>query len=250
MYNLLDLFSCQGGGAVGYKRAGFAEIVGVDKDNQPRYPFGMVVGDALDVMRVLLDGGSITDNTGREWRLSDFAAIHASPPCQFGSEQTPMPHRARHPNLIPQTRKLLQESGFPYVIENVENVRRHLENPVMICGSMLGLTVWRHRYFETGGFWCMSPGSCNHSRRPVTFTSGSNSRKLNRMTPVLVTGTTPRSARDGGRFEFSVEECRVAAEVPWMSRDGVDQSIPPVYTAYVGGHLINHLLQNTIGQGK
>lgn len=67
MPRLLDLFCGAGGAAVGYHRAGFTEIVGVDNKPQPRYPFTFVLGDALEYVR----------EHGRE-----FDAIHASPPCQ------------------------------------------------------------------------------------------------------------------------------------------------------------------------
>lgn len=65
---LLDLFCGAGLAADGYHAAGFDEIVGVDINPQPSYPYGFIQGDALDVLRT--------------WDLTQFDAIHASPPCQ------------------------------------------------------------------------------------------------------------------------------------------------------------------------
>lgn len=66
--NLLDLCCCAGGGAEGYQRAGFTEIIGVDIEPQPNYPFAFHQGDALELLRELVP--------------TDFDAIHASFPCQ------------------------------------------------------------------------------------------------------------------------------------------------------------------------
>jgi DNA (cytosine-5)-methyltransferase 1 len=141
---------------MGLHRAGF-EVVGVDVAPQARYPFTFRQGDALT------------------FPLDGYDLIWASPPCQFASVLTPMAHRAKHPNLIPAIRGRLRAAGVPYIIENVAGARAHLVNPTMLCGSMFGLQVWRHRFFETS-FPVFAPASCNHSNIPV-LVSGSPRRR-------------------------------------------------------------------------
>lgn len=202
---LLDLFCKAGGCTRGYQLAGFY-VVGVDIEPQPHY-----IGDEF-IQAEALEFLDTQD-------LSRYHAFHGSPPCQFGSVETRMEHRSKHPNLIPQTRRLLRNTGKPYIIENVENVRGHLENPVMLCGSMFGLGVWRHRYFECPWLATLTP-PCNHSN-----------------VPVLITGT-PR--RKGNRKEFTVQQCRDAADIQWMTRREIDEAIPPAYTEFIGRHLMEY----------
>jgi DNA (cytosine-5)-methyltransferase 1 len=221
---LLDLFCGAGGAAMGYSRAGFTEIVGVDNRPMPRYPFTFFLGDALEYVAA---------------HRRKFDAIHASPPCQRYSEQTPLAYRTTAPDLIRPTREALRLTGVPWVIENVENARSEMRASVMLCGTMFDLNLWRHRYFENEfGLW-LGPASCHHSRRPVILHAGNNSR----MGPVSPTGSTRRKT---GRFEWPVEICRDAMGIPWMTRMELDQAIPPAYTEFIGRQLLTHLACLTV----
>jgi DNA (cytosine-5)-methyltransferase 1 len=113
---LLDLFCGAGGAAMGYHRAGF-EVVGVDIAPQPRYPFEFIQGDALEFLRALIDLRTYAAPKGDFYRLQDFDAIHASPPCQAYSI-TKHAHKRDHPDLVPQTLELLRNIGLPWVVEN------------------------------------------------------------------------------------------------------------------------------------
>lgn len=139
---LLDLFCGAGGAAVGYHRAGF-DVVGVDIEPQPNYPFPFVQADALNP----------------PFDLASFDAIHASPPCQRFSPSTPNPDK--WPDLVDPMRQVLLASGKPYVMENVRHAG--LAGHLMLCGSMFGLQVQRHRIFELSDHTplLLSP-SCNH----------------------------------------------------------------------------------------
>lgn len=204
---LLDLFCCAGGAARGYQLAGF-HVTGIDIKHQPRY-----IGDQF----IQADALEYLDKHGHE-----FDAIHASPPCQRYSVITPMARRKNHPDLIDPTRDALRLTGKPYIIENVENARHLLINPLMLCGSMFGLQIWRHRYFEISPaiFALLSP--CDHS-----------------FLPVLITGTTRRKT---GRFDYTVEQCRQASNIDWMTRKELDECIPPAYTEWIGQRLIEQVL--------
>src|SRR5207245_1493136 len=87
---ILDLFCKAGGAAVGYARAGF-DVIGVDIEPQPHYPFKFIQADVS-----ALSGGIWT------WLGTRPDAIHASPPCQkFTRFQQSQPRRVnRHPDLI------------------------------------------------------------------------------------------------------------------------------------------------------
>jgi DNA (cytosine-5)-methyltransferase 1 len=199
---LLDLFCGQGGAGMGYHRAGF-EVTGVDLSPQPRYPFAFIQADALDYLAA----------HGHEYDV-----IHASPPCQGYSEATPIRIRHTLPRLIAPTREAGARAGKPYIIENVEGARRELRDPLMLCGTMFGLPVWRHRYFETVGFSPVAPSPCDHRGRPVTIHCGSNTRKTRGVT--------------------TAAEARAALGIDWMTLAGLYESIPPAYTEYLGRQLL------------
>ena len=140
---LLDLFCCAGGAAAGYHQAGF-EIVGVDIDAQPNYPYEFMQADVMN-----LDPG---------W-MASFDAIHASPPCQGYSVLAKRNGNGdQWAKLIPAMRDVLAGTGRPYVIENV--VGAPLIDPLLLCGTMFeGLRVIRHRLFESN-LLLSAPGPC------------------------------------------------------------------------------------------
>jgi DNA (cytosine-5)-methyltransferase 1 len=139
---LLDLCCCAGGASMGYSLAGF-DVVGVDIDPQPRYPFPFIQADALTV------------------DLEGFDAYHASPPCQRYSLASHFhgTHK-NHPDLIEPIRKRLQATGKPYLIENVEGAP--LSDALKLCGAMFGLRVYRHRLFESN-LLLFQPGHVTHT---------------------------------------------------------------------------------------
>jgi DNA (cytosine-5)-methyltransferase 1 len=136
---LLDLYCGAGGAAMGYHRAGF-EVVGVDINPQKHYPFEFHQGDAIEYLR----------EQGKE-----FDVIHASPPCQRYSKSVKKINRKNHPDLIFNTRTQLITSCRPYIIENVPG--SPLINPIVLCGTMFGLDVKRHRLFESNAILTNPP---------------------------------------------------------------------------------------------
>lgn len=202
---------------MGYHRAGF-EVVGVDIVPQPSYPFEFVQADALAVLNV-------PERLAVEWEID---AIHASPPCQRWSESNGA-DSTRHPDLITPLRPLLIASGLPYVIENVR--RAPLVEPAVLCGSGFGLRVRRHRSFETN-FPLMVP-PCAHGQQrsnPHRLRSGYQPPD-DAIVPVY----------GGGQAGFSIERCRAAMGIDWMTTDELNEAIPPAYTELIGTQLLAHL---------
>jgi DNA (cytosine-5)-methyltransferase 1 len=216
---LLDLFCCAGGAAMGYWQAGF-DIVGVDINPQPRYPFAFLQQDALTLDQRF---------------LRSFDAIHASPPCQRFSDLAKRNGNAHEwPDLIIPVRRLLLHSGRPFVIENVEGAP--LVDPIMLCGTMFGLRVIRHRLFECSFPVAVPP----HGKHPLVYTRDKRKAhygKLSEWTsPVQVTG--------GGNC--SKAAAADAMGIDWMTKDELNEAIPPAYTRHVGGQLFSHVLARRI----
>jgi DNA (cytosine-5)-methyltransferase 1 len=219
---LLDLFCCAGGAATGYHRAGF-EVVGVDIEPQPNYPYAFIQADALDALARLAEGF-----TYRGWLLSDFDAIHASPPCQAHSDLQKQSKR-EYPDFIEPIRELLIASDLPYVIENVEGAP--LDEPIVLCGTMFpGLRVLRHRLFESN----VPLTAPAHPSHPLVFTHDKRKAHYGQLDQdtsfVQVTG--------GGNC--TVANKRAAMGVLWMTGREANEAIPPDYTEYVGRQLLSY----------
>ncbi len=228
---LLDLFCCAGGAATGYARADF-EVFGVDVSPQPRYPFWFHQGDAIDVLITLLAGGAVTfthpDGDERELRLSDIAAVHASPPCQKFTAYRRKGHGVGdgYLNLIPETRMLVQRTGLPYLIENVEMARAELEAPVMLCGSSFHLDVRRHRLFESNV--SLETPACDHGWQTPRFAPATNRTNLRRTVEV-------------GVWRIPLEVQKAAMGIDWMELRELSEAIPPAYTEHLGAQLLHHV---------
>lgn len=209
---LLDLYCCAGGAGTGYAQAGF-EVVGVDIDPQPRYPFAFIQADVLSLAPAF---------------LRQFDAIHASPPCQRFSDLAKRNGNAHeHPDLIEPTRAMLKASGRPYIIENVEGAP--LIDPVVLCGTMFpALRVLRHRLFESN-IPLKAPA---HQPHPLVYTMDKRKGhygKLNEAEAfVQVTG--------GGNCSKAAASS--AMGINWMTKEELNQAIPPAFTEHLGRQLI------------
>jgi len=195
---LLDLFCGAGGAAVGYHRAGF-EVIGVDIEPQPHYPFEFVQADAFMALTAMCHG-----------EFGPIAAVHASPVClTFARVTAWRGRRENHPDTLTPALRWLHTTGLPWVIENVPEAP--LRRDYILCGSQFGLNVRRHRVFQTswGGVQFGSP--CNHHRQLLPF------------------------IHKGERAYADAMGC------DWMTKEEARQAIPPAYTEYLGGLLMEHL---------
>ncbi len=190
---------------MGYHRAGF-EVVGVDQERQPNYPFTFVRADAMT------------------FPLTGFDIVHASPPCQFYTRKAAGWGRARthwldHPDLVGPTRERLDASGLPYVIENVMGAP--MRQDLMLCGTMLGLTIRKHRQFESNVPLPLAPMPCSDHSECYNPWAGK------------------------GR---SAAKLRAAMGIDWLPISGgasrkagytgdLFNAIPPAYTEWIGRSL-------------
>ena len=197
---LLDLFCHAGGAAMGYSQAGFTEIVGVDIEPQPNYPFHFVQADALQL----------------PVRLEEFDLVHASPPCQRWAEAGTNRRLGNdHPDLLTPTRAMLQTSGVPYVIENIPNAP--MPTAILLCGRTFRLPIVRHRLFETSFELGLVPSLCHQRRFARSVDHGP--------------GFYPYAH---GSWEAAWRQHVLPTVWPWMTLAEAGQAIPPAYTEFIG----------------
>lgn len=233
---MIDLYCGGGGCAMGYHRAGFDEIIGVDIVDRPNYPFKFVKMDALEFLRT-------TD-------LSDVQFIHASPPCQCYSKLKYLSGNVEkweenHVDLVAPTRELLVKTGKPYVIENVEGAP--LINPIRLCGSQFeNMYTQRPRLFE-------SNISLNKPDTPVvrhkTLKLGHGIAEDGYIT---VAGT--RTPMGMNEVQTKLYYGFALGGIDWMTLEELTQAVPPCYTEWIGKQIIEYLenkdLERKIGEVK
>ena len=214
---------------MGYHRAGF-EVVGVDINPQPYYPFEFHQGDALQVTRWLTKGAGY-----ESMFLSDFDAVHASPPCQFAT-QTSVRWRGKggladdRLDLLTPTLALLRDLSIPWVVENVVGAAKvpGFDPCLRLHGGMFGLGTRRVRLFA------------------------SNVLLLAPREPAMVGGIGIYGERPDGRIlnyqsqqraASSLEQAQAAMGMDWADWHGTKEAIPPAYTEFIGAQLLQHLGQ-------
>lgn len=231
---LLDLFRGEGGASQGYVDAGF-DVTGVDlKPLGHRGPGRFIQGDALAYLA----------EHGRE-----YDAIHASPPCQgytIATAGNPAA-RAKHVRLIAATRELLKLTGRPWVIENVEQARSQMVDPIMLCGRMFDLraddadghplVLDRHRLFESN-VPLVAPAHPKHGDEQVAGVYGGSRRSSKPNATPADDRYAARYERHGGYVPRSNAVQQALLGIDWMSVKGMQESIPPAYARHIGEQLL------------
>lgn len=191
-------------------------MVGVDLAPQPNFPYEFHQADAFEVLGT--------------WDLSRFDAIHASPPCQGFSQLSVARGDGTHlkyPNLIPQTRAALIATGKPYVIENIERRAPMAEDSILLCGTNFNERYMWHRKFECS--FPVEQPACNHDPA-TTYASPFAMPPYNRI------------KRDFGPTPNPESRFHLWRGVDWTRKNKEKrEALPPVYTKYIGGFLMEAL---------
>jgi len=216
---LLDLFCGAGGAAMGYHRAGF-DVVGVDINPQPHYPFEFAQGDAMEVLATMAAGNWPTLG-------AQFDAIHASPPCQDHSPLRSVAGEHGTGWMLAATLGLLAAQPLPWIVENVSAARNRAD--FLLCGEMFGLRTVRHRRFTIDPrlpFLLAVPPHPRHLRPTSTKNRVSALAEGHNLS---ITGNV------------GVHAGPLCMGIDWMTGDELSQAIPPAYTEYIGRQLLDHV---------
>lgn len=216
----IDLCCKAGGVSIGLHRAGF-DVVGVDIEPQPRYPFRFVQADALT------------------YPLNGADLVWASPHCQGYTALRHAPGTIGKPRQIQQFRAMMPTNAL-WAIENVEEAGWDMENPIRLCGSMFNLSaqgcrLQRHRLVMTN--FPVEQPKCEHDDRPVIGIYGGHARRR----AASAGGRGTRDVWEGGHKAAASE----ALGINWMTLNELSEAIPPDYAEYIGRAALKHLASVT-----
>lgn len=256
MPNVADLCCCAGLGADGYAAVlGARALHGFDITPQPHYPYTFEQADALELL-----------DQGPDGPLGAFDVRHASFPCQAfttgGHLRTAQGGASRFGDLLTPGLAMLREkwNHAPWIVENVEDnqgkVRAIMapepgETLIVLCGSMFGLEVQRHRLFLAnfplrqpdpipGGGKYRAQG-CDHAAFPADPITG-------RPRPWGVYHVKGDQVPAGGRTALDEEHGRHVMgsrrRLPW---DSLKEGFPPAYTSWIAADLLVELHRRNAG---
>lgn len=221
---LLDLFCKAGGCSVGYAKAGF-EVVGVDIDPQPNYPFEFICADALEILK-------------DQDFINSFDALAASPPCQKYSRVRHLAiaqnggYPEEHVDLVEPIRNLLKETGKPYIIENV--VGAPLINPVKLYGSQFkNIYTQRERWFESN----IELKEPEEPKRKMKTPAAGNGIGEDGCISICGSG----GVRGLNAKQIVLYWGFAMGGIDWMNREELAEAIPPIYTEFLGKQLLEHV---------
>lgn len=243
-----DYCCCAGLGSDGFAAVfGSAVMHGYDIEPQPDYPYHFTQGDAVKLFN--------SDEPERH------CALHVSWPCQLfttaGHLRTAQGGKPKYGDMLTPGLAVLRRrwNHKPWIAENVEDnqgkVRAIMaphagESLIVLCGSMFGLGVQRHRLF-LANFPLRQPSpvepvrgslyraqGCDHS----TFPIGDKGRPK----PVGVYHVPGDKVPSGGHTARDAEHGRHVMGsrrlLPW---DKLKEGFPPAYTSWVAADLLAHL---------
>lgn len=189
---MYDLCCGEGGVARAAMALGW-EVIGVDIVPQPNYPGKFILADALKA--------PVKPGADLVW---------CSPPCRGYT-------RLRHLNALKPTAKIVnpirevaKSLARHYVIENVDCCY-DLRDPIRLCGFMFGLSLIRHRLFETS-FFIPEPEHRPHGKHWFQVT---------------------------GKNKGSLEDWQRAMGLYDMTKYGLTQAVPFFYTVYILTYFMN-----------
>lgn len=224
-----EIGACQGGATRGYQRAGWSVIAVDVVDHSERNPAEeFIVIDPAESFDII------------EKLAPRVDAWHASWPCQKYTHGNAANDTSDLPDLIGPGREALKATGKPYIIENVP--RAPLVNPLVLCGTMFDLRtvdddgtelhLKRHRLFESNVLLTAPRPDVVH-RRAMQWAGSYGGARRDK--------TEARLIRKGG-YCPPVPVLERLLGIDWMDEYGLFQSLPPVYTEWLGSQLADALV--------